>query len=64
LTAAQVHAKWIEDLPFNGWAAIWAVGLLLACVAAWLGSRWWAVGVLLIMASFLATMTLIFSYFG
>ena len=63
LVAAHLHAKWLFDLPFNGWATIWALGFVLSCVATLLGSRWWALGVLWSVVAFLATMILIFMYF-
>jgi len=47
------------DLPFNGWALIWAVGLLLALIAAALGPRRWAFAALLPIVSLFAAVTLI-----
>jgi len=39
------------DMPFKGWLLVWAMGVLLAIIAAVLGSRWWAVAVILPIAS-------------
>jgi hypothetical protein len=64
LTAFHIQAKSLDELPFNGWAAIWALGFVLLCLATWLGSRRWVIGMLFEVVSFLATMTLIFKYFG
>jgi hypothetical protein len=52
------------DMPFNGWAGVWATGFALSCAAAWLGSRWWLLSTLTIVASFCGTMILVFAYFG
>jgi len=41
------------DLPFNSWAAIWALAVILALVAAALGSRRWVIAALIPLVTFL-----------
>jgi hypothetical protein len=51
VTGATPH---LLDMGLDGWIACWALGLVLALLAATLGSRRWAFGALLPLASFLA----------
>jgi len=40
------------DLPLNSWAAIWALAVILALVAAALGSRRWMIAALIPVVTF------------
>jgi hypothetical protein len=55
LVVDRFHAKWFDNLSFNGWAAIWVFGFFLLCLAGWQGSRWWFLGALLAAVSFFGT---------
>ena len=53
------HFPMHPDLSFNGWMLIWAAGLLLALVAAILGSRRWAFAAILPIVSFFAAIVIV-----
>ncbi len=53
------HFPVLPDLPFSGWVLIWTAGLLLALIAAALGSRRWAFAALLPVISLFAAIVIV-----
>lgn len=55
------HFPLLSDVPFNGWIVIWAVGLLLALLAAVLDFRRWFFAAALPVITFFATIAIVTS---